>query len=441
MRRGVRTISLSFLLLLGACGYAHRNFDQAGGTLVHQHDFVIQIDDYGSFWDPEIPAQALEAIAHSARTTNTIVIVAVHGWHHSAAPDDEFAVGFANALQDIRNKLQTNPDGTPNPYWRARQIVTGSGDVNIFGIYVGWRGSSLPTTLNYLTYWDRKHAAEHVGDGDLREFLQRMNIIYRTSYQGRKPSTPYVGLASFGHSLGAQVLFKAISSTLENELIGATQFNAHPAAPKQRLAEPLEGFGDIVILVNPALEAFQFERIRQLSAQLSYDRRQPPLLLVISADTDVSRHVFFPARLWIDRIFNAPLREEQYDLWSYALGEYEPQRTHTITFLPEQEALRFYVSDAPDRLCDVVNFDLTNTPTISRVRLEPIAGRHNPFSPFLVAYGGRELIGGHSGIFEQELRNFMNDYVAMTRGKRLLLANPAMQHCPEPTKILTGQPK
>ena len=435
MGRGIRAISLSVLLMvLGACGYAHKNYDQADGPLVHPYDFVIQVDDYGAFWDPEIPAQALEAIAHSARTTNTIVIVLVHGWHHSAAPDDEFAMGFADALQAIRDTLQTNVGGKPNPYWQARQILTGHGEVNIFGIYIGWRGSSLPATLNYLTYWDRKHAAEQVGNEDLREFLLRLNLLYRTSYRHRTPSSPYVGLASIGHSLGAQVLFKAIASTLEDELIAATQVRPHPAAPRHSLAEPVEGFGDIVILVNPAFEAFQFERMRHLSGQLSYDRRQPPVLLVLSADTDVSRQVFFPARRWIDRIFNAPLREEHADLWAYALGEFEPQRTHTITLLPEQpaSASTVSVSDAPDRLCDFVNFDLTNRPTISRVRLEPIAGQHHPFSPFLVAYGGKELIHGHSGVFAQELRNFINDYVAMARGKRLLLANPALQHCPEP---------
>ena len=435
MRSGARTISWSFPKLLGACGYAHKNFDQTGGLLAHRYDFVIQVDDYGSFWDPEIPAQALEAIAHSARTTNTIVIVAVHGWHHSAAPDDEFAMGFARALQDIRNKLQTAADGTPNTYKRARQILTGSGEVHIFGIYVGWRGRSLPGKLDYLTFWDRKHAAEHVGDGDLREFLLRLNVIYRTSYQDRTPSTPYVGLVSFGHSLGAQVLFKAIASTLENELIAATPVSHHPAAPRPNLAKPLEGFGDIVIFVNPALEALQFERIRQLSAQLAFNRRQPPLLLVLSADTDVGRHLFFPARRWVDSIFHVLPRDEQSDLWSHALGEYEPQRTHTITFLsePRVSASQFYANDSPDRLRDIVNFDLTNMPTISRVRLEPIAGRHNPFSPFLVAYGGRALIQGHGGIYAEELLNFLNDYVGIARGKRLLLANPALQPYPEPT--------
>jgi hypothetical protein len=94
--------------------------------------------------------------------------------------------------------------------------------------------------LDYLTFWDRKHAAEHVGDGDLREFLLRLNLIYRTSYQDRTSSTPYVGLVSFGHSLGAQVLFKAISSTMENELIAATHIRHEIAAPRPSLAKPLE---------------------------------------------------------------------------------------------------------------------------------------------------------------------------------------------------------
>ncbi len=436
MRRVVRIISLSFLMLLGACGFAYKNFDQTGGTLVHPNDFVIQVDDYGSFWDPEIPARALDLIEQSARNTNTIVIVVVHGWHHNAAPDDENAVGFARTLKDIRNKLDDNVDGKPGIYRRSRQILTGSGDVNIFGIYVGWRGMSLPMPLNYITFWDRKNAADRVGDGDLREFFLRLNSIYRTSYQDRKPSSPYVGMASIGHSFGAQVLFKVISSALEKELIEVTKISLNPASPKQKLAKPLEGFGDIVILVNPALEAIQFERIRKLDARLTYDRRQPPLLLVLSADTDVARRTYFPVGRWIDSIFRAPMREKQSDLWSYALGEYEPQRTHTITFLPEQQAAaaKFYISDSPNRTCDIVNFDLTDMPTIDHVRLQPIAGRHNPYSPFLIAYGGKELIHGHSGIFAQELRNFINDFIGITRGKRLLLADPKMQNCPEPAQ-------
>ncbi len=445
MRRAVRCISLGILMLLGACGYAYKNFDQAGGALVHTNDFVIQVDDYGSFWHPEIPARALDAIERSARTTNTIVILVVHGWHHNAASDDDNAVGFARTLQEIRKKLDDNVDGKPCVYRRSRQLLTGNGDVNIFGIYVGWRGKSLPMPLDYLTFWDRKNAAERVGSGDLREFLFRLNGIYRTSYRERKPMTPYMGMASIGHSLGAQVLFKAISGMLEEELIEVTKIGPAPAPPGERLEKPLEGFGDIVVLLNPALEAVQFERIRRLDAQLIYDRRQPPLLLVLSADTDSSRRWLFPAGRWVDSIFRAPMREEQSGPWSYALGEYEPQRTHTITFLPEPPAAEatLSMSDAPsdewDRMvqnspCEIVNYDLTDIPTIARVRLQPIAGRRHPYSPFLIAYGGKELIRGHSGIFEQELRNFINDYIAITRGKRLLLADPKIQNCPEPAQ-------
>ena len=135
-------VALPLLILLGGCGFAHKNYNQAGGAFTHPNDFVIQVDDNGAFWDPEIPAHALESIARSARSANTIVVIAVHGWHHSAAPDDEYAVGFARTLQAIRAKLDDNVDGTPGVYRRSRQILTGSGDTNIFGIFVGWRGAT-----------------------------------------------------------------------------------------------------------------------------------------------------------------------------------------------------------------------------------------------------------------------------------------------------------
>ncbi len=424
------------LLLLCACGFAHKSYSQAGGAFTHPNDFVIQVDDNGAFWDPEVPARALDAIAASARGANTIVVIAVHGWHHSAAPDDEYAVGFARTLQAIRATLDDNVGGEPGAYRRSRQILTGSGDTNIFGIYVGWRGASLPGPLNYATFWNRKSAAEHVGDGDLREFLLRLNGIYRSRYQDRKPSSPYMGMASIGHSFGAQVLFKAISSTLEKELIEATRGSPGPPAPAQRLARPLEGFGDIVVLVNPALEAFQFERIRKLDALLTYDRRQPPLLLVLSADTDTSRHWFFPLGRWVDSLLLSPVRDEQSAAWSRALGEFEPQRTHTISLLPgpQASAARFYISDSPGQPCDIANFDLSDMPTIGRVRLDPLVARHKPHSPFLIAYGGKDLIQGHSGVFDAELRNFINDYIGITRGKRLLLADPGMKDCPDPAE-------
>jgi hypothetical protein len=428
---------LSLLMLLASCSFGHQNFDQAGGSLTHPNDFVIQLDDYGSFWDAEIPARALETIAQSARTTNTVVVLFVHGWHHNAAADDGNAVDFARSLNEIRRKLDDNVDGQPGIYRRSRQVLTGNGEVNVIGIYVGWRGKSLPVPLSYITFWDRKNAAERIGDGDLREFLLRLNSIYRANYQGREPSSPYMGMTSIAHSFGAQILFKAIASTLEKELLEVTGISPNAAGPKPKLAKPLEGFGDIVILINPAVEAFQFERIRTLAAQVAYDRRQPPLLLVLSAATDVPRRVFFPAGRWIYSIFRAPLSPEKTALLETALGEYEPQRTHTITLLPELHpaAAAFDSNDLIARPCDIVNFDLTDIPTIARVRLEPIAGRHLSYSPFLIGYGGTQLILGHSGIFAQELVNFTNDYVGITRAKRLLLADPKMRDCLEPAQI------
>jgi hypothetical protein len=434
MRNANRFATASLLLSVAACSFAHRKQSKDEGCPPGARDFVIESDDYGSFLDPKVPACALEAIERAARRTNTIVVVGVHGWHHNADPDDEFVLGFAKTLREVRQRLDDAAAGESGNYSRSRAILTGSAAVEIFGVYVGWRGIALPGPLNYTTFWDRKLAAERVGEGDVREFLLRLNGLYRASYRNRGPSSPYFGMASVGHSFGAQILFRAIASTLEGELIEAVRASreARPGAQRQPVAKPLEGFGDVVVLINPALEAFQYERMRRLAAELTWDRRQPPVLLVLSAEDDVARSFFFRAGRWWDSLFRASMTDGQSDLWTHALGEYEPQRTHTITLLPEAPvpAASLYVSAAMRHPCEIVNFDLTRIPTVGRVRLEPIAGRSQAHSPFLVAYGGAELIVGHSGVFGEQLRLFINDFVGITRGKRLLLASAASADCP-----------
>lgn len=39
------------------------------------------------------------------------------------------------------------------------------------------------------------------------------------------------------------------------------------------------------------------------------------------------------------------------------------------------------------------------------------------------------MVLGHSGIFEKQLREFLNDYVAITEGKRQFMASPEARAC------------
>ena len=422
-------------MLLSACAMYHKPFAPPPAPIVDQVDYILQADDAGKFWDASVAEAALRDIEVSATKTNTIVVVYVHGWHHNAAGDDGDLVKFADSMRRLRELLQKDV------YAESRKNLTGIRDVTVYGIYLGWRGRSLPWLLDYATVWPRKAAAERVGDGDFREFMIRLNRVYDQRNAAVPPGTkgPFTGLASFGHSLGGQVLFRATQSTFEAELLAAGAADAASREVPLTLDRPLKGFGDIVVLINPAVEALQFDRVDRLGRNLKYDRRQLPLLLVLSAAGDSARSVMFPAARAANAFFRAPLRPEVRQLWGKALGSYTPQQTHTVEqdgVFPDEwtfDADR-YLNDE----CEIVNFDLTGEPSFdsagSKIRFVPL-GRVHPYRPFLVAdvpISIAEVMSGHVRIWEGVLHTFLSNYVAIAQGKRMVLrARPNIQ-CPQP---------
>ena len=198
---------------------------------------------------------------------------------------------------------------------------------------------------------------------------------------------------------------------------------AAPDRAKTPIQQPLRGFGDLTVLLNPALEALQYHRIHQLSERLEYDRRQTPLLLVLSAENDFARRAFFPIGRWLDALFGPPFRMDQRRLWTSALGEYEPQRTHEITRVSEKYEFdpKIYI----DNPCLILNTDLSNLPMIAGVHLKPTGNPPQRFNPLMVTYTSSAVLVRHSGIFEEGLRNFLNDYIALVEGKKMLLGDQA----------------
>jgi hypothetical protein len=421
---------LAMMFFLKACSYGYQAFPISREGAYGPIDYVLQLDEFGWLWEPEAAERALRDVAESSGHTNTIVLLFVHGWHHNAAPDDAHASKFAQSLAAIRQKL------SEPLYVQSRINLTGDENVRVIGIYVGWRGKALPMPLNYATFWGRKAAAERVGDGDLREFLLRLNRIYRDRSDARSApeaeptEMPFMGLVSMGHSFGSQVLFKVVANVLEQELIHAELFMAAPKGAKTPIQQPLRGLGDLTVLINPAFEALQYHRVHQLSARLEYDRRQTPLLLVLSAEDDLARRVLFPIGRWLDALFGPPFRKDQRRLWTSALGEYEPQRTHEITEVvstPYEFDPEVYIENP----CLILDADLSNLPWIAGVRLRPTIKAPQPFSPFMVAYTSPTVLLEHSGIFEESLWDFLIDYVAIVEGKKMLLGDKVtVDSCP-----------
>ena len=178
---------------------------------------IVQADDYGSFWDTAVAQKTLADVQELSEKQNTLVVLFIHGWHHNAAPDDPDLLASAATLAALHAEMAKPERGD------LRRRMTGSREFRLVGIYVGWRGRSLPGPLDDLTFWGRKNAAERTGDGDVSEFVLRLQRIFLQANQvdPRDPDRtckPFTGLVTIGHSFGAQVLGKTISRELEESL-------------------------------------------------------------------------------------------------------------------------------------------------------------------------------------------------------------------------------
>ena len=409
-------VYLSIIIGLTGCNYGHKNFKQENGLFNEPNEFVLQIDDFGQFWDPEIPVRALKSIKEVSKKKNTVVILFVHGWHHNAHIEDENAENyFFKSLEEIR---KFHDDASSK---QKRKLIGENEELEVIGLYVGWRGRSLPFTLNYTTFWGRKAAAERVGQGDLKEFLHRLNSIYEETNSERQIDSRYLGLVSIGHSFGGQVLFSAVRNTLEDNLIKFT--SSISSNNIKELAKPLPGFGDMVVLINPAIESFQYDRIHNLNKRIKYSTEQTPLLLILSSESDFVRRKIFPIARKISAFFRPLFRQDQKQLWTQALGEYEPHRTHMLKKVSENKSSInnscINYLDYPSRIIDC---DLTNSfPDIRGIKMQPIKRNFKKFNPFLVVYVDDSIIIDHNKIFENNLRNFLNDYIAKSQVKRIFV--------------------
>ncbi len=250
----------------------------------------VEIDDQGYFQDRAQIEQALAIVGNAGKPK--YVVVFVHGWFHNAGPEDENVQRFKCALNNI-------------------QSIDGNVGHEVVGIYVGWRGESwtLPV-IQYATFWDRKNTSEEVGRGSLVEFLTRLERVAKAS-----PDSPNK-LMLIGHSFGASVVFNAIGQVLMVRfLLDAEKLASNSETPShsQSKAGLVSGYGDLVVLVNPAIEATRivpfFSSLNEYTTKQTdlFSPAQPPRLVILSSEGDWATRITFPAA----RVFSTLL--EQYD--------------------------------------------------------------------------------------------------------------------------------
>jgi hypothetical protein len=412
MNRWIARAMALLLPLVSACSYGHKKFETPPDPAEKYKLRIVQSDDFGSLWDIEAAQKALALIEAESSARNTVVLMFIHGWHHNAAETDANLRNFRETLNSLASKLDAQ---NPSP----------ADKISLIGVYVGWRGRSLPGLLDNVTIWGRKPAAERVGAGDLSEFIARIQKIYER--QASTGTGNFMGFVLTGHSLGAQVLFKSVVPTLERSLIQDTTPFAGTGIvdrPKSLAAlapapPPVTGVGDLVLLLNPALEAYQFERFHRLYRERTYDAKQNPVLFVVSSENDTARSIAFPVSRWFSLPFRPIFRsDEQADLFNNALGEYKPQVTHRLA--PAPSGSTSTLCPQGDQTC-LAKEDLSATVRASGAELSPLKNtQHIAHSPVIVADTSKDIVDGHNGIFLPVFIDFVSDYVAEIEMKKLI---------------------
>jgi hypothetical protein len=429
----------------------------------------LEVDDEGWFWDRKQADTIIDSIHASVKTKDTMVVTFVHGWHHCARCCDENVEGFRQTLIDLSKTLEDR--------------------FNIIGVYVGWRGQSLPMPASLATFWGRKGAAERIGENDVREFffrLQRLFASYRSDVIGargveaQQPPHHFLGLATIGHSFGAQIVLRSVASSIENQLMQLNQTPAYlrgaqTADPKDTPAVSVSGFGDLVILINPAVEASQYQRLHILSRGLNYLPLQTPLMLTVSAEDDYARHRLFKFGRMLGEFFTGKPRKAdpvQRAIERQALGVYEGHVTHELLPMDPNVSLRSEVIASSDVTCgsktcsskwldwaeapqthvpdslsagdtSTATFDFSGKVVFNDVQLRPLASAAqgaSGFQPLVVARASSKIIESHSGIFSRPLIRFIVPYVTFIERKSRANLDSNRERREEQIKQTAGEP-
>jgi len=328
---------LSLLLATSAgCATAHRSLRPSSETIqvaasdlgsaegrrrvsrasLERHDTftlgVVEFDDQGYYWDRRQADALVAEIRREAEGPGqpaVLVNVFVHGWRHTADVCDSNLCCFREALGHVAR--------------RQAEVLAVAGDgrkpSKIFGVFVGWRGLSKRVwPFEHFSFLSRKNVATKVGAGHMTEFLTRLDRLREELNAGGRERSRLVVV---GHSLGATVVYTAVSGVLKSRLA-----EAYPGFdPRTGQARLIRGFGDLVILVNPALDAVAFHPLWELAERFTaFARSQRPLVVVLGSETDSATGTFFPVGQTVATLFERTRDREQRRALRTAVGNYEP---------------------------------------------------------------------------------------------------------------------
>jgi len=365
---------------------------EGDGYVLH----FIQLDDQGFFRDRDSDGRSrqLSAGLHDIRSAglgNSMTVVFVHGWKHNSEQYDQNALCFQSLLTQL---VTTEKRG------RKRRVI---------GIYLSWQGKTAQSDLlQQLTFWDRKKAIDTIASsGRVTYVLTALDDLARTAHSP---------LVIIGHSFGARLVFEAVSQPIISEVMRA---NDHVWGETLNIVQtPIQGFGDLVILLNPAFEAAKYDTFDLFARTAEgFPMAQRPRLLILATNNDEATLTWFPRGMRIDL---KSLAKPPAELIT-TVGNFTEFQTHVL--LPcdqvtDELAPPHRPDDSPANPCACATSIKISTPLKgmdSRACYGGLELRKTRSggvnSPFIVARTDYRVIDGHNGIFSQTLLSFILEYI------------------------------
>ena len=210
---------------------------------------IVEIDEQGNA-NPAQYAQTMAAITDSIHGASlagrkTTLVTFIHGWHHGCRTCDDNLTCFRRVLAELGKEATKSP--------RPRNIV---------GVYIGWRGRLFLGKADVISIWSRKSVAERIGKKGGKEILTQLRNIWADADGD-------VTMVTVGHSLGGALLLSSVryglTGNVDNILRGGAgnyrivRASGLRANVTDGMKAKRAGFGDLIVLMNPAIEAVQYE--------------------------------------------------------------------------------------------------------------------------------------------------------------------------------------
>jgi hypothetical protein len=312
-------------------------------------------------------------------------------------------------------------------YWPAREVI---------GIYVGWRGLSVDAgeVAEDLTFWSRMATAHRVAEGSVREVLARAkavrDAIDETSWPHHQDPRS-TRLVTIGHSFGGLIVYTALSQYFLDRAVQtgmadyARSLGQDVLTDAKSRTKEIAGYGDLVVIVNPAIEAMRYEPIREVIEQRrglgSFAPDQNPVFVEVTSDADLATGLAFPAGRLVNTTFESFTSDAERREAMSSLGHYQAFWTHKLkgptpvadpnTVLPPidvyQECLAFAQFNAQWRPGGYLAPGWQRQYRTKAMLTHLAQSNFDPNDPFWIVTTDQSMIRSHSDIEEPVFVDFI----------------------------------